>query len=60
MITLSAICTSSGDAPTDAPGTIPPSSVIADASITATSSFLLGLFIVYHPYFVSLSLRPHT
>jgi hypothetical protein len=41
-LTLSAIWISSGDAPTDAPGIIPPSSVMAEASTTTTSSFLFG------------------
>lgn len=41
-LTLSAIWISSGEAPTDAPGIIPPSSVMAEASTTTTSSFLFG------------------
>ncbi len=49
MMTLSAICTSSGDAPTEAPGMIPPSSVMAEASMTATSILFFGLFRVYQP-----------
>jgi len=44
--TLSAIWINSGDAPTDAPGIMPPSSVIAVASTITTSSFLLGRSLV--------------
>jgi hypothetical protein len=50
MMTFSAIWTISGEAPTDAPGIMPPSSVMAVASMTARSNFLFGLFLVYQPY----------
>jgi hypothetical protein len=46
MMILSAIWISSGDAPTLAPGMIPPSSVIADASTMVTSSLFVGLSLV--------------
>ena len=40
--TLSTIWINSGEAPTEAPGIIPPSSVMAVASTITTSSFLFG------------------
>jgi hypothetical protein len=44
MMTLSAIWISSGEAPTEAPGMMPPFSVMAEASMTATSIVGLDLF----------------